>query len=47
MASGPSQSYGGGGVFQLIEGFVSKVAGDFLIQNPGGEMSDSRHFQHS
>lgn len=32
MASGPSQSYGGRDVFQLIEKFVFKVAADFLIR---------------
>lgn len=32
MASGSSQSYGGEGVFQFIEGFVFKVAADFLIR---------------
>lgn len=41
MARGPSQGYGR---VQLIEEFVSKVAEDFLVQNPGQEMNDSQHF---
>ena len=32
-------------IFQFIEEFVPKVAGNCLIQNPGREMSNSQHLE--